>query len=336
MTVYDVAEAAGVSASTVSRALDPRTRSLVNARTAARIEEAVEELGFRLNPLARSLKTRRSYTVGALIPDLTNPLFPPIVRGLQDRLELDGYIALVASIDNDLSREQRIFEVLQDRKVDGMVLATAARGDDLVERALEAEIPTVLINRTTGDNRVDSVIPDDRSGTAAAVDHLVSLGHLRIAHVAGPKQTTSGRLRRTSFRASMRRHKLELSKSHVVEASSFTERAGREAAAKMLDAEAPPTAIVAANDLLAFGCYAALRDRGLKCPTDVSVVGFNDILFADHVVPALTTVHFAHDELGRRAGELLLRRISDADSPTQVILVETSLVVRDSTAKPPR
>ena len=334
LTVYDIAKAAGVSASTVSRTLDPRTRSLVNEKTAARIEKTVEELDFRINPVARSLKTRRSMTIGVLIPDLTNPLFPPIVRGLQDRLELDGYVALVASIDDDLAREQRIFDVLRDRHVDGMVLATAARGDDLVNQALDAGIPTVLINRTTDGHRVDSVVPDDRRGTAQAVEHLVDPGHRRIAHVGGPRNTTSGRLRRAAFRDALRQHGLPADAGVIREASGFTEEAGHAAATRLLDAAEPPTAIVAANDLLAFGCLSAIADRGLSCPADISVIGFNDIIFADRAAPALTTVHFSHADLGRVAAELLLRRLDDPSTEPELVVIETSLVRRKSTAPP--
>ena len=334
LTVYDIAKAAGVSASTVSRALDPRTRGLVNEKTAARIEKTVEELDFRINPVARSLKTRRSMTIGVLIPDLTNPLFPPIVRGLQDRLELEDYVALVASIDDDLAREQRIFDVPRAPQVDGMALATAARGDDLVNQALAADIPTVLINRTTDGHRVDAVVPDDKGGTAQAVAHLVALGHRRIAHVAGPRNTTSGRLRRAAFREALRAHGLPGGAELIQEAAGFTEEAGHAAAAHLLDAPKPPTAIVAANDLLAFGCLSSIADLGLACPSDVSVVGFNDIIFADRVAPALTTVHFSHTDLGRRAAELLLRRLDEPAIAPELVVLETSLVLRKSTAPP--
>src|SRR5215211_6214064 len=168
----DVARAADVHPGTASRALNVETRQLVNEETARRVVAAAERLGYRANPIARGLKTSRSYTVGVLIPDLTNPLFPPIVRGIQDRLEEAAYTPLIANTDNDTDRERADFEAMRARHVDGLITATAHRDDDLPVDARDAELPVVLVNRRHELATRPSVVADDRLGVRLAVEHL--------------------------------------------------------------------------------------------------------------------------------------------------------------------
>src|SRR5919106_2841626 len=182
-TLRDVARLAGVHPATASRALNEETRSLVNEETARRVLRAAEAVGYRPNPIARGLKTNRSYTIGVLIPDLTNPLFPPIVRGIEDTLGQAGYTALLANSDNDPDKERLHFETMKDRQVEAFIMATAERDHPLIEDAIAQDVPIVLVNRTVDSSRAFAVITDDRRGTALAVKHLVDLGHTRIAHI---------------------------------------------------------------------------------------------------------------------------------------------------------
>ena len=175
-TLKDVAEAAGVHSATASRALNPDTRAAVNAETARRVLKAAESLGYRANPIARSLKTARTRTVGLLIPDLTNPLFPPIVRGVDDVLSERGYTALIANTDNDPERERRLVDSLVSRQVEGLIVATARLDHPLLEQLHAEGIKIVLINRRSESLDVPSVVPDDASGVTQAVEHLVQLG----------------------------------------------------------------------------------------------------------------------------------------------------------------
>jgi LacI family transcriptional regulator len=333
VTLREVARAVGVSPATVSRVLRPHTRSLVNEETARRVEEAVRATGYSPNSLARGLKTKRSFTVGIVIPDLTNPLFPPMVRGIQDRLEHHGYTALIASTDGDPERERRSFEALRARQVDGFILATAERKHPIVDEAAAGSVPFVLVNRAIQDAEVDAVVPDDRGGIALAVEHLARLGHERIAHIAGPGTTTSGRWRREGFRAAIRRHGLALPDGLVQGAGGFTERAGHDATATLIDSGLAFTAIVAANDLLALGAYSALAERKLRCPRDVSVVGFNDMPFTDRFAPPLTTVHIPHHELGSRAADLLLEQFAGERPAGRRVVVDVELKIRGSTRR---
>jgi LacI family transcriptional regulator len=335
VTMRDVARTAGVHPGTVSRVLNPRTRPLVNPATAERVERVAREMGYSLNPIARGLKTRRTFSVGVLIPDLTNPLFPPIIRGIERVLDAAGYTALVASTDGEPARERQRLEALIARQVDGLVIATAERRHHpVVADAIASDLAVVLVNRTIEGEGVFAVVPDDRRGSAMAVDHLAALGHTRIAHIAGPQQTTTGLLRYRGFVEAMEDGGLHPDRNLIVHADAFTIAAGAKAARELLAGVDPPTGIIAANDLLALGAYTAMAEAGLRCPQDVSVVGFNDMPFADRFAPPLTTVHIPHGQIGARAAELLLERIEDPGATPQTLVFEPTLRVRESTAAP--
>ncbi len=335
VTLRDVAERAGVHPATASRALNPETRALVKGATAQRVLRAARSLDYQPNPMARSLKTRRSHTVGMLIPDLTNPLFPPIVRGVEDRLAAAGYVALVGNTDNDEDRARLVLDRMRARHVDGFIMAIAHRSDTLLDRAARARIPIVLVNRVVESNVFPSVSVDNRAGTAMVVAHLAGLGHRRIACVAGPQDLSTGFGRYRGFLEGMAAAGLEVDPSQVVFAESFSQAEGLRCTRELLAAGLGATAVVAANDMLALGVYAALEEAGLRCPADVSVVGFNDMPFIDRLRPPLTSVRFPHYEVGTEAAQLMLERLSHRTSPVKVLYLAPELVVRGSTEPPP-
>ena len=336
VTLRDVARVAGVHPATVSRALNEETRMLVNEETARRVLKAAEELDYRPNPIARGLKTNRSYTIGVLIPDLTNPLFPPILRGIEDGLETASYTPLVANTDNDPERELLDSQTMRARQVDGIVAATARRDHRLHDALLEAGIELVLVNRRQAELPVSSATADDRMGMRLAVEHLISLGHERIAHIAGPLDYSTGLDRHEGFHETMRAAGLEPDPELVCVAEAFTEAEGARLCAQLVDRGRDFTAVAAANDLLALGCYDVFADHGLRCPQEISVVGFNDMPFADRFHPPLTTIHIPHYEIGAAAAELMLERLQDPDAEPREVRLEPSLVVRGSTAPPAR
>ena len=225
-TLRDVAAVAGVHPATASRALNPETRLLVSEDTARRVMAAAAKLGYRPNPVARSLRTRRSHTVGVLIPDLNNPLFPPIVRGLEDKLAAAGYVALIGNTDADANRERTLFEQMRARHVDGFVLATATQHDRLLAEAAAAELPVVLMNRLAQDYSFPSVSVDNEQGARMAVSHLARLGHTRIAHIAGPQEASTGVGRLRGFREGMASHGLEVDEDLIAYASRYTVEEG--------------------------------------------------------------------------------------------------------------
>ena len=327
----DVAAHAGVHISTASRALDPQKEKRISADVAAKVKASALALGYQGNVIAASLRRRRSHTVGVIVPDLTNPMFPPMFRGIEDRLQQIGYSALLTNSDFNLEREWQLLDMFVKRQVDGLILATARLDDPIVAAALERGMTVVLMNRTTDAATVPAILADEAAGIADAVAHLHGLGHRRIAHIAGPQDVSTGRTRREAFIAAAARHGLEAGPKHVVVASKFTEAAGHRAALRLLRSGLAPTAIVAANDALALGVYDALNELGLACPADVSVTGFNDMPFVDRLKPALTSVRIPQYRMGYEAADELASRLDDGARPAARRVLPPELIVRDST-----
>lgn len=331
-TLKDVAEAVGVHVSTVSRALHPHTRGLITEDLAARILAAARELDYQPDPIARSLKTRRSMSIGVLVPDITNPIFPPIVRGLEDVLVPRGYTALVINTDNDPVKAATHVDMLRRRGIDGLIVASAERRDAVLAEIAQDNLPLVAVNRMPDSPRVAAVVNDEAAGIAAVLEHLAALGHRRVAHIAGPQTLSTGSARRQAFEACLARLDLERDPSLIVEASGFIEAEGKRCADLLLDLARPPTAIVAANDLLALGTIRALGERGLSAPDDMSVTGFNDMPLFDRLTPPLTTVRIQSYETGRRAASLILEQIETGRiRPAKPLVLPVTFVARGST-----
>jgi LacI family transcriptional regulator len=331
VTLREVARAAGVHPGTVSRALNADTRSLVNDATAERVEAVAKQLGYRPNSIARGLKTNQSHTVGVLIPDLTNPLFPPILRGIQDRLEDDGYTPLIVNTDNQAERERAGTEAMLARQVDGIISGTARCDPGQFDDVLAFGIGLVLVNRWIPGAQLSSVTPDDTTGQRLAVEHLLGLGHREIAYLAGPQDHSTGSDRLAAFETAMAAAGIDRDPGLTRVADAQTEAEGERLLGAMLEAGARPTAVAAANDLLAVGCLDALAERGIDCPGQLSLTGFNDMPFASRFAPPLTTVRIPHYELGTAAAELMLERLRDPDAEVRHLRLQPQLVVRGST-----
>lgn len=331
-TIKDVAERAGVHAATASRALNPATRAMVNARTAGRVHEAARALGYAPNSAARSLRTRTSSVAGVIIPDLRNPVFPPIVRGIEDALREAGYMALLGNTDGDPERERELVAAMRGRQTDGFILATSRRDDTVPD----SPVPTVLVNRRIDGGGVPSVTADNAAGVHLLVRHLAGLGHTRIGHVAGPRSASTGWERYRAYLDATTSLGLDQSAKAVEFAEAFTEAAGHAATLDLFAANPELTAVLAGNDLIALGCYSALAELGRTVPDDVSVTGFNDMPFVDRQRPPLTTVRIPHYEIGREAARLLLERIGSPEAPAKSVVLPVELMARASTgpAKP--
>lgn len=333
-TLREVAKAANLDVSTVSRALRPETRSRVKPETVKRVLATADALGYRANPFARGLKVQRSMTIGMLVPDLGNPLFPPIVRGIEDALRERGYAMILGNTDQDPGREATLLDVFMQRRVDGLVLATAVRAYPLREALLSAGVPVVLVNRTIDDSTLSMVSGDDHQGIGLAVKHLVALGHERIAFVGAALSASTGFNRYQHFMSWMRSLGRQVDDDLIVFAPWFTKDDGAAATEELLGRGRPFTAIVAASDMIALGCYRALRAHGLQVPTDVSVVGFNGSRWCDEFSPPLTSIHVPKYDIGQRAARLLLTMLDDPGSSPASVLLPTTLQERASTAPP--
>jgi LacI family transcriptional regulator len=332
VTLRDVARRVGVHPSTVSRALNPETRDMISAEIATRVTEAARALGYHPNSIAYSLKTNRSRIIGLLIPDITNPVFPPIIRGIEDAFAAAGYIAILANTDNDADRARTVLQNMLGRRVDGLIMATARRRDPEVERCLAEDIPVVLLNRTVDRGAVSSVVTDDALGIQLAVAHIVQLGHTRIAHLGGPLSLSTGFARHQGFLKALKKAGLRADPRLVFACSGFTEAEGRRGFLELWARNRGFTAVVTANDLLALGCYDALLELGLRVPDDIAVTGFNDMPFVDKLRPPLTTVRIPHYQMGEQAARALLARLRDRGAPAEQIRFKPELVVRGSTA----
>ena len=325
---------AGVHPATASRALNQRTESMVNAETAARIKKLAAEMGYSPNPIARSLKTSRSASIGLVIPDLTNPLFPPIVRGIEDVLHAVGYNAWIVNTDSRPEVEKAAVESLRQRNVEGFVFATAHLRHSLLDELASASTPMVLVNRRTANGDIPSVTSDDASGVAMAMQHLVDLGHTKIVHLAGPQDLSTGVTRRRAFLSSLEDLRLPAENSRTIVCEEWSEQAGAKGMRTLLESGPEFTAVLAGNDLLALGAYDAMSERGLRCPDDISVVGYNDMAFMDKVSPPMTTVRIPHYEVGAEAARLLLEVLQDPHRHPRSLLLPLTLVIRSSTAPP--
>jgi LacI family transcriptional regulator len=333
-TIKDVAARCGVHPSTVSRALSPAMSHLVAPDVAKRIRAAAAALGYQPNVTAAGLRTGRSGLIGVLAPDIADPGFPPVLSGITEALGAEGYATIVVDVGPDPSRQLQLVDKLIARGVDGLVLATVALNDPVVGHCIAASIPVVLVNRTDSGRRLPAVVTDDEAGMRLAVEHLVGLGHISIGHVAGPQHVSTGALRRAGFKAAATKAGLPAQNILIETAHAYTREEGRLAGLRLLDRKPAPTAIAAANDLLALGIYDALSMRKLDCPADVSVVGHNDMPYVDMLSPPLTTVRIAQRNIGNQAARLLLDEIAEPAARRARVVLEPRLIVRGSTGKP--
>jgi DNA-binding LacI/PurR family transcriptional regulator len=336
-TIRDVAQQAGVGVSTVSKYLTGRP--YVSEETGARVQAAIELLDFQPNGLGRALATGRSKVIGVVIASLSNPFYLELVEAADREASRAGFSIFLASTDRDPARERHVMAAMLDKGVDGFLLAHVASTDRrLLQQAMRGKA-YVLASRHFEDAADDYVVIDGAKGSRLAVDHLVELGHRRLACVLGPATVRQFRWRRDGFLEGLRAHGLELDPDLLVEAQTRNWLDLGRAAADQLLALGPdrrPTAVHTANDLVALGILQRARELGVRVPDELSVVGFDNVLFGGLALVPLTTVDSRIEEVGARATRVLLDRIDGraGTQPTRVVL-EPSLVVRGSTAPPP-
>ncbi len=326
-TMQDVARSAGVSIGTVSNVLSKAR--YVRPQTRAQVERAIDELGFRPNRLARALVYRRTNAIGLVLPDIANPFFSELARGAEDVFGDHDYVTLLGNSDNDPVKEQRYLGSFDDRRVDGIIVVIASAGDAAAVRELAERIPTVAVDRTAKGWQGDTVVGDNRWGMSLAVRHLVTLGHHRIGFVNGDSRLSTASERRHGFLRALGEAGLEPA---GYSEGAFTFASGLEQGAAMLREHERPTAICAANDLLALGILAAAGELGLRVPQDVSILGYDDIAYARVASPGITTVRQPAREMGAGAARLLLGRLADEQRPAQHLVLRPVLVERESTA----
>ncbi|MFD2421752.1 LacI family DNA-binding transcriptional regulator [Amycolatopsis pigmentata] len=336
VTLKDVAVRAGVHVGTASRALDPKRRHLVNAETRQRVEAAAGELGYRVNVLARSLRKGSTGMIGAVVADLGNPFLPPMLRGLDEVLGPRGYMIAVSETHEDPETFRRVCEQLIARRVDGIVISAAHVGDGDFISTLEQSLPVVLAVRRVSGGGHHTVTHDDILGARLVTEYLVNLGHQRLAQLRGPDDVSSFAGRSRGFQEVIAEHGCTEVVTHG-RAGEPTTAEGKRLAAALLAADVDrPTAIFAQNDLMAIGALEALGEAGLRCPDDVSIVGYNDAPLTEHLTPPLTTVRLPSNALGRRVAAMMLDQLDQTNEPPNTVQLEPELVIRASAAAPAR
>lgn len=326
-----VARAANVSVATVSRVLNGT--GPVRDATRRRVLEAVEELAYVPHSAARSLSTRRTQSVGVLLPDLHGEFFSELIRGIDLTARRAGFHVLVSGSHSDPAEVEAVLRTLHGR-VDGLiVLATGLSGDVRAAR-LPRRMPIVLLNESDPRGGHDSIRIDNRGGARSATEHLLELGHRRLAMIRGPEENSDAAERLQGFRDALAAHGLAAEPRWLLE-GDFREESGYRAGAALAGLEPRPTAVFAANDAMAIGCLQALRERGLAVPADVALAGFDDIPISRFLSPPLTSVRVAIAEMGGRAMERLIQAIErDPATPRHHEVVAATLVVRASTSAP--
>ena len=329
ITIRDVAERAGVSTSTVSHVVN-ETR-YVSPAVQARVRQAMDDLGYRPNALARSLRMKRSQTLGMLVPDIANPFFAEIVRAIEDVAFQAGYSVFLCSSEGDLAKERLSTNVLVEKQVDGIVFVTAGASADVVERLVAHDVPMVLIDRELPGVEADVVLADNLAGGRKATAHLAELGHRRIACITGPSELTLSAQRVIGYRAMLDEFGIVQDDTLVLR-GNFDYESGWQDTQALLALPDRPTAIFACNDLMAIGAMRAVFAAGLRVPEDISVVGFDNTPMAPYTNPPLTTIAQPIGGIGQAAIQMLLARIADKTRPPQRQTLPMHLIVRASTA----
>ncbi|MCR4424693.1 MAG: LacI family transcriptional regulator [Firmicutes bacterium] len=333
-SIHDVAQAAGVSISTVSRVLT--NSAPVASETRSRVLEAVSRVGYRPNRIARALRRGTSQMLGLVLPDITNPFFTEVAAGVQTAAERHGYAVFLAGADGSPKRQAKLIRALADRQVDGMILCPVDNADPLFDAAScdDHGVRCVLIDRGPRRSGNDVVTCDNYGGSLRLTRHLIELGHTRLGCIAGPKGLGVSQDRVRGFRDAMREFGLAAPEGSVYH-GSFSAAAGEEGAASILRVHPDTTALFCLSDWTALGALAYLSKHSIPVPGQVSVAGFDNIHMSSLVHPALTTVDQPKREMGQAAVRLLLERISGRREAPKAITLPSTVILRDSTGPPP-
>lgn len=333
VTIKDLAKVAGVSPSTVSRALNDSP--LISLETKRRIQRLAEELGYERNELARGLVKGSFGALGLIVPDIINPFFAEITKGVEEVARSRGFGVVLCTTEGEEAREADYVQLLRRKRVDGLIIASVTLDDPCLANLQRSKVPFVLVSRLSQRVKAPYVVVDDRKGGRLAVEHLVSLGHEKIAFVGGPANVYSSRERMHAYRQVLRERGLPCRREWII-FSAFTQQAGREAGRRLLSCPDRPTAIFAANDLIALGIMEAAEELGLSIPEDLSLVGYNNIAYAGLPRIQLTTVAQPMRDMGRIAARYVLDVVEGKETAFLEAILAPQLIVRRTTASPRR
>ncbi|HKZ15479.1 MAG TPA: substrate-binding domain-containing protein [Solirubrobacterales bacterium] len=332
VTLRDVAAAAGVHVSTASRALDTAGSSRIGTATTERVRNVAAELGYSRDLLASSLKRGVTQTVAVIVADLDNPLNARVIRGIARVLEAGDFVPLMAETGESRERFEKLLDHFGRRRVDALIsLAIRLDGAEMLARKVGDDMPIILGGRTLPDTDYNTVRHDDVAGGTLAAEHLASLGHRRVAQLGGPADIDAFLRRTAAFSAAAAKEGMEEVEPPAPGAVTPTFVEGRRLMSALLDSPRRPTGVFAPSDVMAVGALDAISGRGLRCPDDISVVGYNDLPLSRFVAPPLTTIELQAEELGAEAARMAIESIADPARRGRLVTLPARLIVRRST-----
>ena len=327
-TIIDVARLASTSKATVARVVSGQ-HDLVSPSTRERVQQAIDELGYERNAIASSLRTNQTFMVALSIPDIANPFWPEVARGVQDTVEEGGYVAVAFNTDWKVDRERKYLKMIRHNRFDGLIINPNGIS---TEEIANLKIPVVVLGGSQIHPQFDSVGSNTEQGAQTAFSYLYEIGHRRIGLIAGRSQRNKRHTRRESYLKFLAEHDIPTDDTLIVE-SEFSSESGYNGMQQLLSLPNPPTAVLAANDMLAINALKAAQDMQRRVPDDVSIIGIDDIYAAATTSPALTTVAKSKYETGTQAASFLLERISgEAPEHARHVELPCKLIVRESTA----
>lgn len=327
VTIRDIAHRVGVSPTTVSHVMN-ETR-FVSEELRTRVYQAIRELNYQPNAIARSLRCKKTQNIGMIIPDIAYPFLAEVARGVEDTGFKLGYNVILCDSNGTLEREITCIDLLREKQVDGIIFVAAGESSRHVETLIKQGMPVIVVDRELPGLEVDSVLADNLQGGYQATEYLIQLGHRCIGCITGPPDLSISSQRVSGYRQALERYGIPLYDELVV-IGDFRYHEGYRVTRQLLALNEPPTAIFACNDIMAVGAICAAKDKGLGVPEGIAIIGFDDIALASFISPRLTTVAQPKHEMGAIAVELLAERINDKSRPLTKRLLPTQLVVRES------
>lgn len=327
-TIYDVAKEAGVSIATVSNAINGKGK--VSSKKREQIFEIMKKLNYQPSVIASALMGKKTYTLGLLIPDISNPFFAEVARAIEDQAHLSGYSVIICSTDNKDERVERYISLLEQKSVDGMIIATGVDNPDILAGLEARNVPIVMLSRENDALSVDAVVADDYVGGMMAGRHLTELGHRRMAVLSENRKVSSSRERLRGFKQALAERQIPFDDADIVICEHKVEE-GKRAALALLGRPEKPTALFCCNDLLAIGAMQGAKELGVRVPEELSIVGFDNTILAEVTDPPLTTVAQPIAGMGKQAFQLLIEKLTEDDAARQRIVLRPELVVRGST-----
>ncbi|CAI6086525.1 HTH-type transcriptional regulator DegA [Paenibacillus sp. JJ-100] len=327
-TIYDIAREAGVSIATVSQVINGKGK--ISEKRRAEIMEIMERLHYQPSAIAAALTGKQTYTLGLLVPDISNPYFAELARAVEDRSRQLGYSVVICSTDNKDERVERYLNLLQQKRVDGMMIGTGIENAEILSPLLQQSIPVALIARHMPALSVHTVTIDDKLGGSLAAQHLLELGHTHVAVLSEPFKVSSSQERVRGFRETLTKAGYVLGPDQIRESAADLNSAKQEAL-RLLSGQNRPTGLFCCNDMQAIGAIQAAKERGLRVPEDVSIIGFDNTILASVTSPPLTTIAQPIEELGRYAVDILIEELKDNNNEPKQRILKPELVVRAST-----